>query len=60
MAQELEVAQFLNEDCVAYVEIGRCGIEAGLDPKRPAALDGLLEAIGQFHLGKNLHYPLAD
>ena len=38
MAELLEVAQFAHQHRVAEVEIGRCGIEAGLDAERHTGL----------------------
>ena len=45
VAELLEVAQLAHEDGVAEVEIGRGGVEAGLDAHGLAGGDGLLDAL---------------
>jgi hypothetical protein len=45
VAKLLEVAQLTDEDSVAEVEVGRGGVEAGLDAHGLAGGDGLADAF---------------
>ena len=47
VAELLEVAQLADEHRVAEVEVGRGGVEAGLDAQRDAGVAGLFEARGE-------------
>ncbi len=47
VAELLEVAQLAHEHGVAQVEVGRCGVEAGLDAEGLAGGERLLDALRQ-------------
>ena len=50
VAHVLEVLELADEHGVAQVQVGRGGIEAGLDAQRLAGLQRLFEALAQIAL----------
>ena len=54
MTHVLEVLELADEHGVAEMEVGRGGIEAGLDPHRLAGRQGLFDALAQVALADDL------
>ena len=45
MAKVLELAHLVQQHCVAQVQVGRSGVEAGLDPQRAAFLQARAQIL---------------
>jgi hypothetical protein len=56
----LKVLELADENCVADVEVGRGGIEAGLHPHGLAGGEGVLDALAQVALADDLSGALAQ
>ena len=60
VAQVLEVLQLADQHGVAEVQVGRGGIESGLDAQRLAGLAGVFQALAQIRFANDLGSALLD
>ena len=60
VAEILKVLHLAQQDGVAQVQVGRGGVEAGLDAQRPVGLGGEDQPLAQIFLANDLGHALAE